>query len=444
MPIMHDVSPTSGPKTSPPKITPGVEEPSLRAIVHPAPTATKPAPQAPAKQSWWITLLILAVLGVGGYYAYPYAKPYLSLHRPPAPAPPPRVVPVVTQPVIKADVNLYLNGLGTVTSFKTVTIRSRIDGELDKVSFTEGQMVKQGDLLAEIDPRPYKVQLREAEAKLARDRATLKLALLDLNRYEAIASTKAVTQQQVDAQKALVQQSQATLDVDQSVIENVKLQLTYCKIIAPLDGRIGLRNVDAGNLVRANEPAGMAVITQLQPIAVVFTIPQDDIARVQTRMSQGKALAVEAFDRELKTKLATGKLAAIDNQVDATTGTVRLKAVFPNEDNLLFPNQFVNGRLLVDTLHDATVVPSAAVQRGPEALFAYVMKPDSTVELRKVTVGPTEGDRTVIESGLEVGDVVVVEGVDKLQPGTKVAPRGAETGQRAAAEPVQPNAPKGT
>jgi multidrug efflux system membrane fusion protein len=334
---------------------------------------------------------------------------------------------LVTAPVRQEDVDLYLNGLGTVTSFKTVTVRSRVDGELVKIAFTEGQMVRHGDLLAEIDSRPYRVQLQEAEAQLQRDKAALKLAMLDYERYEALVASKTVTKQQMDAQKALVQQSQATLQVDQGHIDSIKLQLSYCRILSPVDGRIGLRNVDLGNMVRANEPGGLAVITQLQPIAVVFTIPQDEIIRVQSKMHDGQELKVEAFDRELKTLLDTGKLAAIDNQVDSTTGTVRLKAVFPNEKNQLFPNQFVNGRLLVETRPQAIVVPSAAVQRGPESMFAYVLKSDSTVELRKITTGPTEGDQTIIENGLAAGETVVIDGVDKLQNGTKVSARGARS-----------------
>jgi multidrug efflux system membrane fusion protein len=413
----------ASPEGAPPK---NPEANPLRTIVHGTPaSAKKPAAAAP-KQSWLLSLVILATLGGGIYYAYPRIKPYLTFSRPPAAAPPAKIIPVVTHAVDRADMDLYLNGLGTVTSFKTVTVRSRVEGELIKVAFTEGQMVHQGDLLAEIDPRSYQVQLKEAEAQLEKDKASLKLALLDYERYKSLVQSKTVTQQQVDTQKALVQETQATIHLDEGRINNAKLQLTYCHITSPIDGRIGLRIVDLGNLVRANDPAGLAVITQLQPIAVIFTIPQDDISRVQKKMLAGDKLVVEAFDRELKTKLATGWLAAIDNQVDSTTGTVRLKAVFPNEDNLLFPNQFVNGRLLIETLSQAVIVPSSAVQRGPNSMFAYVLQPDSTVDLRNIVVGPTEGDQTVIESGLNPGETVVIDGVDKLQKGTKVAARGSE------------------
>jgi len=398
-------------------------------IIHSAAGREKSEPARP-KQRWLLSLVILALCGGGVAVSYPWLKPLLA-GKPPAGPPPARIIPVVTAKVERTDMDLYLNGLGTVTSFKTVTIRSRVDGEIKKVAFTEGQTVHEGDLLIEIDARQYRVQLIEAEAQLQRDHATLKLALLDLERYESLIGTRAVTQQQFDSQRALVDQSQATIKVDEALIENVKLNLEYCRITAPIDGRIGLRMVDLGNLVRANEVSGLAVITQLHPIAVVFTIPQDDIARVQQKMQSETQLTVEAYDREMKILLATGKLAAIDNQVDATTGTVRLKAIFENEKGMLFPNQFVNCRLLVETLPQAIVIPTAAVQHGPEATYVYVVKSDSTVELRPITVGPNEGDRTVIASGLEPGETVVVEGVDKLQKGSKVIERGSEADRSA-------------
>ncbi len=417
-----------GPQGTSAKVGSSLGDNPQRTIVHlptpPEPSIGRSDPRAP-KSKWIVRLLVLTAVVAAVYFSLPWLKPILAFRTPPAP-PKPRVTPVVTHKVERADMDLYLNGLGTVTSYKTVTLRSRVDGELIKVAFTEGQTVHEGDLLAEIDPRQYRVQLAEAEAQLARDKATLKLALLDYDRYESLVKTKAVTQQQFDAQRALVDQSRATVQVDEGLIDNVKLQLEYCRITAPINGRIGLRIVDLGNLVKANDPAGLAVLTQLQPITVIFTIPQDDIVRVQKKMQSGEPLKVDAFDREMKIKLATGTLAAIDNQVDPTTNTVRLKAVFPNEDNLLFPNQFVNGRLLVETLPDSVVVLSAAVQRGPDSMFAYVLQPDSTVSLRKIVVGPAEGDRTVIESGLSPGEVVVIEGVDKLQNGAKVIARGSE------------------
>ncbi len=385
--------------------------------------------EVPRSSFWWtgFVWLICAML-VGGAWQYrtlwwPKVEPYLTLKAPTPTKPAARVVPVVTATVRQRDLHLYLNGLGTATPFKTVTVRSRVEGELVKIGFTEGQMVREGDLLAEIDPRAFEVQRDQAEAQLARDEAALKSVNLTLTRYKDLLSSKTIAQQQVDDQTALVQQAEGALRADQALVANAKLQLSYCRIEAPISGRIGLRLVDEGNIVRANEATGLAVITQLQPIAVVFTIPQDDIARVQLQSRDGRVLEVDAYDRDFKLKLASGTLAAIDNQVDPQTGTVRLKAVFPNEDGLLFPNQFVNARLLVETCPNAVVVPSAAVQRGPASPFVYVVQADETVELRSVVLGPSEGIETSITSGLEPGEAVVTEGIDKLQPGAKVSLR---------------------
>lgn len=380
------------------------------------------------KANWWLRLLVLTAIAAAGYYRaiwLPWVTPLFSGNVPP-PKPAARAVPVVTAVAKQRDVNLFLNGLGTVTAFKTVTIRSRVEGELMKVAFDEGQMVREGELLAEIDPRPFEVQREQAEGQLAKNEATLKAAKLTLARLKDLLTTKSATAQEVDEQSAIVQQVEGALRADQAMVDNAKLQLTYCKIVAPISGRIGLRLVDQGNIVRANDPNGMAVITQLQPIALVFTIPQDDIARVLKRTNEGESLTVDAFDRDFKTKLAAGKLVAIDNQVDPTTGTVRLKAMFENEDGLLFPNQFVNARLHVDTKREAIVVPSAAVQRGPTSMFVYVVQPDESVDLRNVVIGPTEGAETSIESGLAVGEIVVTEGLDKLQPGAKITTREKE------------------
>ncbi len=392
------------------------------------------------KTNWWLRLLVLSVIVAAWYYRFswlPWITPMFSGSAPP-PKPAARAVPIVTAIAHQRDMNLFLNGLGTVTAFKTVTIRSRVDGELMKVAFDEGQMVREGELLAEIDPRSFEVQREQAEGQLARNEATLKAAKLTLARLKDLLTTKSATAQEVDEQSAIVQQVEGTLRADQATVENAKLQLTYCKIVAPISGRIGLRLVDQGNIVRANDPNGMAVITQLQPIALVFTIPQDDIARVLKRMREGESLTVDAFDRDFKMKLASGKLVAVDNQVDSTTGTVRLKAMFENEDGLLFPNQFVNARLHLDTKRDAIVVPSAAVQRGPTSMFVYVVQPDETVELRNVVIGPMEGAETSIESGLTVGEIVVTEGLDKLQPGSKITTREKEKKSESADSKKEP------
>ncbi|HET6426465.1 MAG TPA: efflux RND transporter periplasmic adaptor subunit, partial [Planctomycetaceae bacterium] len=286
-----------------------------------------------------------------------------------------------------------------------------------------GQVVKEGDVLAEIDPRLFEAQRDQAQAQLARDQAALNSAQLTLNRYKDLLTNKFATAQQVDEQLSLVQQAEAAIKADNAMIANAELQLSYSRITAPISGRIGLRLVDAGNMVRANDPTGLAVITQLQPIALVFTIPQDDIIRVQRRMKEVDELTVEAFDRDFRNRLAVGKLVALDNQVDSTTGTVKLKAIFDNEDEVLFPNQFVNARLLVETEQNATVTPTASVQRGPNGPFVYVLQPDETVAMREVEIGPTEGTDTVVREGLQPGETVVTDGLDKLQPGSKVVTR---------------------
>jgi multidrug efflux system membrane fusion protein len=353
-----------------------------------------------------------------------------------------RPTPVRTAVVQKRDMPVFIKGLGTVTAFKTVTLRSRVDGELVKVAFTEGQMVREGDLLAQIDPRPFQAQLQQAEGTLAKDEATLQLAKYTLARGQELLKKYSISQQEIDTEAAQVQTMEGTVQTDQAMVATAKLQLTYCRIVAPISGRIGLRLVDQGNIVHANDLTGMAVITQLQPIALVFPISQDDIPRVQKQMNAGQSLTVYAFDRNQKIQLATGKLAAVDNQVDSTTGTVRLKAVFDNEDGMLFPNQFVNAHLLVDTNRDAVVVPSAAVQRGPASAYVYVVQPDEKVKLREVQVGLTEGADTAITSGLVPGEIVVTDGIDKLKDGALVSTKDAN--EKAKPEKTNSDSGKGS
>jgi multidrug efflux system membrane fusion protein len=344
-----------------------------------------------------------------------------------------RPVPVVTAAAKTADVAVQLDALGSVTPVATVTVRSRIDGQLMKILFREGQLVKEGELLAEIDPRPYQVQLAQAEAQLARDLALLKNAQLDLERYKTLFQQDSVARQQLDTQESLVRQNEATVKMDQANVDNMKLQLVYCRITAPVSGRLGLRQVDLGNMVRSGDANGLVVITQLQPITVVFSIPEDSLPPVMKKLQDGEKLRVEAYDRAGRTKLATGALLTADNVIDPTTGTVKLKAGFSNADLALFPSQFVNVRLQVDVLQGATVVPTAAVQRGTPGTFVYAVNPDKTVAVRKVRLGPVQGDVVAVE-GVDAGALVVVDGADKLREGAQVdavvPPPSAETVQK--------------
>jgi len=348
-----------------------------------------------------------------------------------------RVVSVVAVPARVADMPVYLDGLGTVTAINTVTVRSRVDGQLVAVGYREGQLVRQGDLLAQIDPRPFQVQVQQQEGQLAKDEAALKNARLDLARYQALLKEDAVSRQQLDTQVATVNQLEGTIKTDEAQVANARLNLAYSRITSPIPGRVGLRLVDPGNMVHASDPNGLLVITQLQPIAVVFTLPADQLPPVMAGMAKGDKLRVEAWDRERKKMLDTGSLEAVDNQVDDTTGTVRLKGLFTNEGYGLFSNQFVNARLLVDTLHGAVIIPTAALQRSPQGTYAWVVKPDSTVDMRTVTVAHTEGEDTAIGSGVAAGEPVVTDGVDNLQPGAKVttAPPGGAGGAGRAGAP---------
>ena len=335
-------------------------------------------------------------------------------------------IAVVTANAKSGDQPVYLTGLGSVVGYKTVTVRTRVDGELVRVAVREGQMVSSGDLIAEIDPRPFQVQLEQAEAQKDRDVALLENAKVDAERYRILYSQDSIPKQQLDTQIALVRQNEATVRADQAAIDNAKLQLIYTRITSPINGRIGLRQVDPGNMVHATDQGGLAVITQLQPIAVIFSIPQDNVPQVMKQLRAGRRMLVEAWDRDLKNKISTGSLLTIDNQADVATGTVRFKATFANNDNALFPNQFVNARLLVAVKRKAVLVPVAAVQHGPDTTFVFVVNEDDTVQTRNVVAGTIEAGVASIDRGLSPGETVVTEGVDKLQHGAKVQPTPGE------------------
>jgi multidrug efflux system membrane fusion protein len=393
----------------------------------------------------WLWLLILAIAAGAAYALYqPAGDAQAQRAGGRRGIDPNRPTSVVAAPATVGDVNVYLNGLGTVTPLKTVTVRSRVDGELIRVLFNEGQVVKAGDLLAQIDPRQYQAQLEQMQGQLARDQALLDNARIDLERYRKLLSQDSAPEQQVATQLALVRQYEGTLKVDAGQLDNARLQVEYTRITAPISGRLGLRQVDPGNIVHASDSNGLVVITQLQPITVIYSIPEDSLPAVMKKLHAGDKLPVDAYDRSGQTKLASGVLLTADNQIDTTTGTLKLKAQFANEAGSLFPNQFVNVRMLVDVKRGATVIPSAAILRGTLGAFVYVVKDDGTVAVRKVKPGSVEGVNSAIEDGLAQGEVVVVEGHDKLRDGAKVEVAARGAGSAAAdAAPAKPGAGAG-
>ena len=354
-----------------------------------------------------------------------------------------RPLPVVAAQARQGEIDVYLDALGTVTPRNIVTVRSRVDGQLMQVLFSEGQRVKAGELLAEIDPRPFQVQLTQAEGQLAKDQALLRNAQLDLERYRTLLSQDSISKQQVDTQESLVRQYEGSTRADQGQVDNAKLQLTYSRVTAPISGVVGLRQVDPGNIIHASDTSGLVVITQLQPITVIFPIPEDNLPQVVTRLKSGAAVAVEAWDRAQKRKLATGKLLSIDNQIDTTTGTVKLRAEFPNDDSALFPNQFVNIRMAAETRTGATLVPSSAVLRGAPGTCVYLVKDDKTVSVVPVKLGPVQGETSAIDSGISPGDSVVVDGTDKLRDGAKVELITPEARNAPSAAPPRANGKRG-
>ena len=384
-----------------------------------------------------VSLLVLAIAGAGFYFQQSstapdgksgYGKGKRGFNDADAPS------AVSIESVTQADFPVYLKGLGTVTALRTVTVKPRVDGELVRVAFTEGQMVKQGDLLAEIDPRPFQIQLQQVEGQLLRDEALLKNAQIDHARYLTLLEQDSIAAQQTVTQEAQVKQYQGLVTMDKAQVDNAKLQLSYTRLIAPIPGRVGLRQIDQGNIVHPSDANGLVVITQLQPISVVFTLPEDQVQPVTQRWRSNEPVIVEVYDRAGKSKLAEGKLLAIDNQIDPTTGTLKLKAQFDNNEGTLFANQFVNVKMHLETLHDATLVSSAAIQHDTQGAFVYVVKPDKTVQIRRVTLGATEAEKVVVQNNLAANEKVVIEGTDRLHEGSLVD-IAQQDGQAVAASP---------
>jgi multidrug efflux system membrane fusion protein len=367
--------------------------------------------------------LALAVLAFGAYRVRKGMVVPQAANTNPAGGAPGRnfgAVPVVAVPAVKGDIGVYFPGLGIVTPIHTVSVRSQIAGYLMQVLYKEGQLVNKGDPLAEIDPRPYQVMLENAEAGLARDQATLDNAKVDLQRYQTLVPLRAVPEQQLATQTSLVKSTEGVVKADQAQIDTAKLDLVYCHITAPITGRVGLRLVDPGNYVTPTDATGLVVITQIEPISVIFPLPEDQLPVVMERERAGARLQVEAYDRANTKKMATGWLDTVDNQIDPTTGTVKLRANFDNRDGALFPNQFVNAKLLVQEKRGVTLIPTAAVQRNSQRTYVFLVKPDSTATIQTITIGTSEGDESEVTSGLKPGDEVVMTGVDRLQEGTKV------------------------
>jgi membrane fusion protein, multidrug efflux system len=411
----------------------------------------------PPKNNWWIWVVVIAVALGGLWYYRTQATSQAQASGAPGSSNSPSgfpgipgsalpAVPVVVTAAERGDLPVYFNGLGTVTAYNTVTVRSRVDGAIVKVNFTEGQFVHEGDALVEIDPRPYQVALEQAQGQLAKDEAQLKDVQIDMGRYQLLYKEGVIPKQQVDTQEASVGQSKGSIAADQAAIDSAKLNITYSHIVAPISGRVGLRLVDVGNIVHAADTTnGLVVITQLQPISVIFTLPQDQLPQVMAKLHSGAQLSVEAWDRDDTAKIANGKLVTIDNQIDVTTGTYKLKAIFSNDNDILFPNQFVNVHLLVDTKHNVTLVPVAAIERGPQGAYVYTSGPGDVAKIASVTVAQTTGNLVGLASGINAGEKVVVDGQDKLQDGTKLilteAPMPA-LNATAAAKPALASAPR--
>ncbi|SDT60127.1 MdtA/MuxA family multidrug efflux RND transporter periplasmic adaptor subunit [Bradyrhizobium canariense] len=422
-------------------VKPPQEAPPQRAV--PSPAGAPPVVKPRSGYRFVLTCLVLLLIVAGiVWWSKQQSAPEQAGGGRGRNAGPMSIVPEV---VGKGDIGINLNALGTVTSLATVTIRSQISGYLMKIDFKEGDEVKKGDLIAEIDPRPYEAALNQAKGNLARDEALLKGAQVDLARYQGLAAQNAVPRQTLDTQVALVAQDQGTVEADRAAVRAAEVNLNYCRILSPLDGRVGLRQVDQGNYVTPGDATGLVVITQLKPISVLFTVPEDNLQPISKRLQDGAVLPATALDRGGATKIADGTLQTFDSQIDPTTGTIKLRAQFPNENEALYPNQFVNIRLLLDTHKGVTTMPTAGVQRGVPGTFVYLVNADDTVSVRKIDLGVTDGDRVEVKSGLQPGDRIVVDGADKLRDGAKINVRAeADTNVQPAGAGATPGATPGS
>src|SRR6478736_2643468 len=405
------------------------------------PALTRPGPRSRSRHWRWVLAAIaLAAAALAAWYWFGHGSGDQAKAGGKGDAAS-RPMPVVAAPARKGNIDVYIDALGTVTPLNNVVVHTRVDGQLMSVAFREGQNVKAGDLLAQIDPRPFEVMLTQANGQMARDQAQLKNAQVDLERYQTLLSQDSISRQQVDTQAALVRQFQGAVESDKGAVDNARLQITYARIIAPISGRVGLRQVDPGNIVHASDSNGVVTITQVQPVTVIYPVPEDNVPRIVKRMQGTQSVAVDAFDRGGKTRLATGRLLTIDNQIDTTTGTVKVKAEFPNTDSALFPNQFVNVRMVVETHEDATLVPTAAIQRGAPGTFVFLVKEDKTVAVTPVQLGAVSGETSEVTKGLSPGNLVVVDGADKLRDGSSVELIDAAARATQQAAPPRENAP---
>lgn len=385
------------------------------------PPGFPPEPPTSHRHHPWVWLIVLAILGAASYWMYHQYQAAQKAHQTTA-----RrgfgEVPVATGVVQKGDIGVYVEGLGAVTPINTVSVTSRVQGQIVAIHYREGQMVNRGDPLVDIDPRPYQAALTQTQGQLAKDEATLAQARIDLDRYRAALARNAISQQQVYDQEQAVKQDEGLVKNDQGVVDNAQVNLAYCHITSPINGRVGLRLVDLGNIVQANSSTALVVVTQLQPITVIFSVAEDYLPQIQQQLRAGHKMTVQALDRTAEKLLETGTLLTIDNQVDPTTGTIKMRAIFANPDSMLFPNQFVNARLLVDTQRGVNLVPTAAIQRNAQGAFLYVITPEHKAQMEPITVGTTNEDVTA-EQGVAAGQIIAVNGFDKLQNGVTVAIR---------------------